>query len=130
MPKVNIDCSQVRGGHAKQPNVISTEFGLAIIEIQGELNIPEIALDDNGSNNLKIDDLYTAVQFGKLTVDPADETKVTLFIGTSQRMLGRMVKIDPPLGVLRLAADNRDEMKMIDVIKKKIIFKDRPLPIM
>lgn len=130
MPKVNIDCSEIKKNQLNPSNVISTPFGLAIIEIQGELNIPEIASSEENPDNLKVDDLYTAVKFGKLIVDPVDDSKVTLFIGTSQRMLGRIVKIDPPLGVLKINANDKNEMKMIDVIKKKIIFKDRPLPIM
>ncbi|CAH2351561.1 chromosome transmission fidelity protein 8 [[Candida] railenensis] len=130
MPKVNIDCSEIKKNQSNSSNVISTPFGLAIIEIQGELNIPEIASSEENPDNLKVDDLYTAVKFGKLIVDPVDDSKVTLFVGTSQRMLGKIVKIDPPLGVLKINANDKNEMKMIDVIKKKIIFKDRPLPIM
>ncbi|CAK7893807.1 chromosome transmission fidelity protein 8 [[Candida] anglica] len=133
MPCVDIDCSSV-GSTAteKPPNVISTPLGLAIVEIQGELNLPQTqpSRDANPeylANFATVDDIYTAVRFGSLELDPKDEEKAVVYIGKSQRLMGKLVNLDTPLGVLRLGSK---DIKMVDIIYKKLIFKDRPLPIM
>ena len=74
---------------------------------------------------------------------------MTLYIGKSQRLLGNVVKLSTPLAVLRIPLKNEDEMmvdsnndnvnkfkqeeeliKLVDIVKAKVIFKQRPLPIM
>lgn len=81
--------------------------------------------------------------------DEKDNSKVTLYIGKSQRLLGNVVKLSTPLAVLRIPLKNEDEMmvdsnndnvnkfkqeeeliKLVDIVKAKVIFKQRPLPIM
>lgn len=94
-------------------------------------------------NFVKVDDIYDAVKFGHLQFDDKDQLKVTLFIGKSQRLIGNVVKLDVPLGVLKVPlkqksvedSDNVDmdqdhEIQMIDIVRAKMIFKQRPLPIM
>lgn len=142
MSTVNIDYSSVTKEHQEKikssevpSNVISTPLGLAIFEIQGELNLPSAephadANPEYKANFAKVDEIYNAVKFGRLVIDKADESKVTLFIGKSQRLLGKISKLDPPLGVLRLSSKEEGDIKMIDIVRQKVIFKDRPLPIM
>lgn len=154
MPATSIDYTAVHSilnkekvdADASYDNIISTPYGLSILEIQGELNLPKSVPEDDEiasggdyvSNFATIDSIYHAVKFGRLDFDANDHTKVTLFIGKSQRLLGNLVDLDTPLGVLRitrsyqLAESNRDDnqLKMVDIIRKKIIFKQRPLPIM
>ncbi|KAK6202784.1 chromosome transmission fidelity protein 8 [Scheffersomyces amazonensis] len=132
-------------GVIEEDGIISTPHGLSIIEIQGELNLPSYAPSkedyteehkDYYQNFIKIDDIYDAVKFGQIEYDAKDPQKVTLFIGRSQRLLGSLIDLDTPLAVLRIPvnkenSDNINEnIKIIDVIKKKMIFKQRPLPIM
>lgn len=131
-------------------NIISTPFGLSILEIQGELNLPqtfpkpgETHKPDYLENFATVNDIYEAVKFGKLEFDPKNKSNVTLYIGKSQRLLGSMVDLETPLAVLRVPTDennNEEEgdthteekegIKIVDIIKKKLIFKHRPLPIM
>lgn len=118
--------------------IISTPFGLSLLEIQGELNLPQHAPDDTDgldpeyvSNFAKVNDTYEAVQFGRLEFDEKDPQNAVLFIGKSQRLLGSVVTLNNPLGVLRVPTDGTtDSMKFVDLIYKKVIFKQRPLPIM
>lgn len=119
--------------------IISTPFGLSLLEIQGELNLPESAptetegLDpDYVRNFAKVDDIYEAVKFGRLEFDEKDPQKAVLFIGKSQRLLGSVVTLKDPLGVLRVPTGDypTQNMKFVDLVYKKIIFKQRPLPIM
>lgn len=149
MPFVNVDYSAVssilRGekdaSGDRFDQLISTPYGLLMLEIQGELNLPSEVppeTDQTGqrANFATVDELYHAVKFGKLDFDEKDPSKVTLFIGKSQRLLGTIVNLDTPLGVLRIPArpegnnETGEDIKMVDIVKKKIIFKQRPLPIM
>lgn len=146
MPSADIDYSdahEVLNGPQKCPNngcFISTPFGLSILEIQGELNLPTGAptntqgLDPEYVGNFaKVDDIYDAVRFGRIEFDVRDPKKVVLYLGKSQRLLGSVETLPKPLGVLRVptGANEEDEsMKFIDVIYKKLLFKQRPLPIM
>lgn len=118
--------------------VISTPFGLSLLEIQGELNLPEHAPQNTDgldpeyiSNFAKVNDTYEAVKFGRMEFDDKDPLKAVLYIGKSQRLLGSVVTLTNPLGVLRVPTDGTaDGIKFVDLIYKKVIFKQRPLPIM
>ncbi|KAL7662864.1 Chromosome transmission fidelity protein 8 [[Candida] zeylanoides] len=137
MPSAQIDVSEVAVGTtaaAAAGPVIATPAGLAIVEIQGDLNLPDAlpAADapyDVKSRFATVDGLYTAIQFGTMILDPRDPTKVTLYIGKSQRLLGTIVTLATPLGVLRMDAAAQ-QIKMVDIVRRKVLFKDRPLPIM
>ena len=133
-------------------NIISTPYGLSILEIQGELNLPQSFPQENENhkseyleNFARVNDIYEAVKFGRLEFDPRNQSNVTLYIGKSQRLLGSMVNLETPLAVLRIKTgtsnnegtendsleENKDEsIKIVDIVRKKIIFKQRPLPIM
>lgn len=133
MPSVNIDFEKCVENTAK-PVTISTPYGLAIIEIQGELNVPvgmppDHASEEYKANFTKVNDEFSAVKFGQLEFDEKDKTRAVLYIGKSQRLLGNIVSLSTPLGVLRIDSSKKD-VKMVDIIYKKIIFKERPLPIM
>lgn len=130
MPTTNINYTKVHAAlnSPETPPLISTPYGHLILEIQGELNLPTSRPAD-ASDFVKVDDIYEAVRFGKLLFDDHDLSKVTLLIGKSQRLLGNMVELRPPLGVLRVPKDKL-EVQMVDIVRKKIIFKQRPLPIM
>lgn len=153
MPSTQIDFSganKLLNLENPEENLISTPYGLAILEIQGELNLPNSPPDSTSNrdseymeNFVKIDTIYDAVKFGKLVFDDNDKSIATLFIGKSQRLLGKLEKLETPLAVLRIPNDHKDasfsdnkevlneeKIKIIDVIKKKLIFKQRPLPIM
>lgn len=133
MPTTSVEYSKVTAALAGEPQLhegcfVSTPLGLAILEIQGELNYPQTVPDDleMAGNFCKVDDIYDAVKFGKMTFDEKDPNKVTLLIGKSQRLMGAVELLREPLGVLRVS----DGLEMIDIIYKKLIFRQRPLPVM
>ncbi|KAI5956416.1 hypothetical protein KGF54_000891 [Candida jiufengensis] len=157
MPIANIDCSPVHtllqdSEPQTSSNVISTKYGSTLLEIQGDLNLPshkptcslqELSPEDQAkmSNFITVDKIYEAIKFGHLEFDSKDESKVTLFIGKSQRLIGNIVKLDTPLGILKIprklhddsdsdGMDVDEDIRMIDIIRAKMIFKQRPLPIM
>lgn len=138
-------------------SIISTSLGLTLIEIQGDLIIPKNK--PNGLNSeeeklfqkVKIPEIFESkdesidiVKFGRVEIDP-NFKKATLFISSTQRLIGTVENIDPPLGILKVVhndrkggdipknndnINNNSDCEMIDIINTKIIFKQRPLPIM
>lgn len=156
MPSVSIDYTEASQALALSPNtsgspfVVSTPFGLSLLEIQGKLTIPTGAprsikdLDaEHMQTFVKVDDVRDAVKFGRLSFDEKDPSKVVLFVGTSQRLNGEVETLREPVALLKIPKVNEkkgDEkekdidgnrgVNMVDIIYKKIIFKHRPLPIM
>lgn len=109
----------------KQPLVILTSLGRTIVEIQGDLKLPV-----NSSPEEHPD---AEVRFGLLDIEENHEdpvmSRVTLYVGQKQRLLGKVVSLDVPLGLLNFnKADNKVTLE--DMIRYKILFQDRPLPIM
>jgi len=115
------------------PLVASTTLGNVLVEIQGELILPSTKpqglTPEEESKYVLIDEVNHAVKIGRLELIG---DKATMFIGTSQRLLGDVKKLNPPLGLLKFpeSSENDEKIKMVDVIKHKIIFTGRPLPIM
>lgn len=158
MPSTQLHYTKIPVSSSTTTTIYKTEeFGNILLEIQGDLIAPEY--DDNiqstkdsgddldtNSKYLKLqsddDDftIKTALKIGKLELDEAQK-KVTLYIGTSQRLLGDLKKINPPLGLMRFENQNENnngnngnsmgkKVEIVDVIRWKIIFSGRPLPIM
>lgn len=144
MPKTDVDYANVRRelnlpskNNPTNSCVVSTALGLLILEIQGELNIPlQIPDDLRGldadyvSNFARVDEIYEAVRFGKMEFDQKNPSKVILFVGKSQRLLGSVETLREPLAVLRVPSKKDEQMNIVDIVYKKIIFKQRPLPVM
>lgn len=144
MPKVDVDCTSAHDALKASPlqnSLITTPHGLCIMELQGDLNLPDHVFegatshDEDGEPDfITINDVIDAAKFGRLEFDERDPTKAVLLVGKSQRLIGNIVNLDKPLGVLRVPMNRQegasDPIKMMDVLKKKIIFNNRPLPIM
>lgn len=127
MPSVTISTSQVRAlllSEEKQTNVV-TPMGNMMLEIQGDLEIPSTSYEDERFSTYKGSDI---VKFGLLNVD-LESRSATLFIGKKQRLLGSLVKLETPLGLLKFDHET-GTVEMQDIFYYKVIFKNRPLPIM
>lgn len=138
MPSIEIDYTKVIDKISTpesfdKTRFISTPDGLALLEIQGTLNLPTKVGDDH--NLISIDDINQLIKFGSIEIENG---KLTLFIGTSQRLIGKVEKIDPPFGLLEFPEleEGSDpgiegaKVEMINIIDKKVVFRNRPLPIM
>lgn len=105
------------------PLTIMTALGRTIIEIQGDL---EISTNMEGSQD-------QSVRFGLLDIEENIKdpvlSKVTLYVGQKQRILGKVVSLETPLGLLKFDKTN-NKVILEDIIRYKILFQDRPLPIM
>lgn len=123
---------------SQEPWTVCTPRGNAIIEIQGELVLPDTIPDDltdrENEKFIKIDSTVfstggdiSAIRFGSLEIEGK---KATLFIGNSQRLIGDLKEVKPPLALFKMSIDSNEKFEITDVIKYKIIFTGRPLPIM
>lgn len=138
MPFTRVDCSAAHRAAKTdrvRDNTVLTPSGLCLLEIQGELDYPDHApAQVTDDSFITVDEIHDAVKVGRLEYDDKDPSKVVLFVGKSQRLVGSIVDLDVPLGVLRVPLDGQEgaaePIQMVDIIKKKLIFSERPLPIM
>lgn len=134
MPSVTVSSNQLQSLFKSdaQQTAITTSLGNTLLEIQGDLEIPsqpsENNEDENGDKRFAVYRNENIVRFGLLTIG-ADNKSATLYVGKKQRLLGNIVKLDPPLGLLKFE-NNTGAVEMQDIFNYKIIFSNRPLPIM
>lgn len=145
--------------HNPLPQILQTPSGLAVLELQGTINLP--SLDDQGAvphpanaEDPDVDPGITAFEtpIGKLmfpdyspqTTSP-DDTKwmkrVYLYVGRYQRMTGEVKKLAQPLALVqkrkkhshsdgeRIAESKGEELEIVEIIKYKLLFKNRPEPV-
>lgn len=133
-------------------------LGDIILEIQGDLEIDKPAETDITKTfkfgqldfNLSITDeqLTQICEELEITKDELDINKlsqisqslkdeicncnnkkeVVVYIGTKQRLIGKLLKLPSPLALMQF--DQENNVKIEKIIKYKFQFVDRPLPIM
>ncbi|KAH8906620.1 hypothetical protein BR93DRAFT_625830 [Coniochaeta sp. PMI_546] len=115
------------------PQLFQTPAGLAILELQGTINVPD---PDNQSASIPIG----RVDFPDYRPDALDPTstawmkQVYLYVGQHQRLTGEVKKLPKPLGVIRRRGEaNEDEaaeeLEVVDIVKYKLVFSNRPEPV-
>ncbi|KAI9804678.1 MAG: hypothetical protein M1833_006753 [Piccolia ochrophora] len=135
------------------PQLLHTPSGLAIIELQGTINMPS---PDNLSEDPSAPS--TAVQqtsVGRLVFEDysaADDTgsttwmkRVHLYVGMHQRLTGEVKKLPNPVAIIRrrdtgeqdgsVAMSGTDheeaqaELEIVEIVRWKILFSQRPEPV-
>ncbi|GAB7349115.1 hypothetical protein MBLNU459_g8062t1 [Dothideomycetes sp. NU459] len=129
------------------PQLLQTPSGLAIVELQGTINMPSLAEHDEEN----IPDATTApastssTTVGRLVFplyDPTDPAakeggawmkRVYLYVGKHQRMTGEVKKLTKPLAVLRKReggdGDEGEALEVADIVRFKVLFASRPEPV-
>lgn len=133
------------------PNLLQTPSGLALLELQGTINLPptgEWQLDEQQSQDQYSVDNDTAptatgatyeTPLGKLMFpDYAPQTtnkddtswmkRVYLYVGRYQRMTGEVKKLPQPIAIVQRRGET-DELEIREIVKFKMIFKSRPEPV-
>jgi len=120
------------------PPLLQTPLGLAILEIQGSLNIP--ASSSTSETSLQIGSLsfplLAASQDGGVSEGPWMK-KVWLFVGRNQRLTGEVRKLGKPVGVVRrrVGGENEkegrgeggeEELEIVEIVRWKLFFGARP----
>ncbi|PKY02644.1 hypothetical protein P168DRAFT_298382 [Aspergillus campestris IBT 28561] len=135
------------------PQLLQTPSGLALLELQGTINLPENEIDFEEPNSGSGTSTTFETPVGKLmfpdyspqTTAPDDTEwmkRVYLYVGRYQRMTGEVKKLPNPFAVVqrrqpqaeshnaRNAADGiSEELEIVEIVKFKIIFKNRPEPV-
>ncbi|CAK7216817.1 hypothetical protein SBRCBS47491_002956 [Sporothrix bragantina] len=122
------------------PTLLQTPAGLALLELQGTINLPEAPLgnDDDDDNITDAAKPELTVPIGRLNFpdyDPiagAESTgwmrRVHLYVGQHQRLTGEVKKLPRPLAVVRRKGTNETDLEVVEVIYYKLLFSQRPEP--
>jgi len=141
--------------HNPLPHVISTPSGLALLEIQGTINLP--AHDDEGaiSTESKEGVMAQETPIGRLVFpeyDAGDQSntawmkRVYLYVGKHQRLTGEVKKLPKAIAVIRKRkgeegsqgegdsgageeGDGSEDLEVVEIVKYKILFSTRPEPV-
>ncbi|KAJ0426421.1 putative sister chromatid cohesion protein Ctf8 [Aspergillus carlsbadensis] len=136
--------------HNPLPDLVQTPSGLALLELQGTINLPTQDTsqpEDEPTESLELDTSFAAYEtpIGKLmfpdysTQVPTDDTKwmkrAYLYVGRYQRMTGEVKKLPKPLAIIQRrqkesgVEDTGEELEIVEIVKYKLIFKNRPEPV-
>ncbi|OJJ44046.1 hypothetical protein ASPZODRAFT_135492 [Penicilliopsis zonata CBS 506.65] len=131
------------------PQLLQTPSGLAILEIQGTINIPspdessdpdEAIIESSDSSPSVYETPVGKLMFPDYSPQSAEgDTKwmkrVYLYVGRYQRMTGEVKKLGMPLAVIQRrrpeveAEEGGDELEIVEIVKYKLLFKTRPEPV-
>lgn len=115
------------------PPLLQTPAGLAILELQGTINVPD---PDDASSSVSIG----RIDFPDYRPDALDPSstawmnQVYLYVGQHQRLTGEVRKLLRPLAVIRRRGEGGDDdavedIEIVDIVKYKLVFSNRPEPV-
>lgn len=128
------------------PQILQTPSGLAILELQGTINLPTVNPSDlpdaHGENLSQQTPIGRLVFPDYSTSDPKESTawmkKVYLYVGRHQRLTGEVKKLAKPLALVRrrdlsgsgmATTVSDEELEIVEVVYYKILFSSRPEPV-
>ncbi|KAL2862878.1 Ctf8-domain-containing protein [Aspergillus lucknowensis] len=132
------------------PHLLQTPSGLALLELQGTINIPVSGTSQHENETTESLDLGPSsvayeTPVGKLMFpdyspqNVEDDTswmkRAYLYVGRYQRMTGEVKKLPNPLALIQRRPrepslnDASEELEIVEIVKYKLIFKNRPEPV-
>ncbi|KAJ5815515.1 hypothetical protein N7474_007292 [Penicillium riverlandense] len=136
--------------HNPLPPLLQTPTGLALLELQGTINLPTFPdsnsdSQDDASSPLGPESESSSsfeTPVGKLMFPnyrahtAPDDTKwmkrAYLYVGRYQRMTGEVKKLPRPIAVVQKRTGtgvDQDELEVVEVVRFKIVFQSRPEPV-
>ena len=122
------------------PQLLQTPSGLAILEIQGTINLPGPAPEADQDSSKS-----TAVSVGRLVFPDYDSDDLTgnttwmkhvhLYVGRHQRLTGEVKKLPNPIAVIRRKPaefgedSDEEQLQIVEIIYYKLLFSSRPEPV-
>lgn len=122
--------------HNPLPQLLHTPSGLALLELQGTINLPA---HDTDSAPFPGD--LQQIPIGRLIFpdynpelkgeeDKAWMKRAYLYVGKHQRLTGEVKKLPKAIAVLRKKKDvEEEELEVVEIVKWKILFSNRPEPV-
>lgn len=110
------------------PELLQTPAGLAILEIQGTINLPP-------ASPSALTTPVGRLVFPDHTANSADKSwmkRVHLYVGQHQRLTGEVKKLPNPVAVIRkrdTGPGEGEELEIAEVVYYKIVFSSRPEPV-
>ncbi|KAJ5169388.1 uncharacterized protein N7500_002171 [Penicillium coprophilum] len=146
MPSIKLHphCSSPKGtATASTPNnplpaLLQTPAGLALLELQGTINVPsgneDIDYSTPTENAATFETPIGKLMFPDYSVHNPDDTKwmkrAYMYVGRYQRMTGEVKKLPRPIAVLqKRQASEHEELEVVEIVRYKIFFKSRPEPV-
>jgi chromosome transmission fidelity protein 8 len=148
MPPIPIHCSPARPDRVSQnplPTLLHTPSGLALLELQGTINLPS----HPESSSITVTDVHNGAtsqetHIGRLVFPDYEEgkegqqwmKKVYLYVGKHQRLTGEVKKLPKAIAIIRrrdlgtqIEGDEGAELEIVELVKFKILFSTRPEPV-
>lgn len=136
MPTIPLHTSPAQTAVTKSnnplPSVLQTPAGLAILEIQGSINLPTAS---PSATTISIGRLvFPDYSAGGSSEDTGWMKRVHLYVGQHQRLTGEVKKLPNPVAVMR-KRDSREvtvegnELEIAEIVYFKLIFASRPEPV-
>lgn len=123
------------------PQLLQTPSGLALLELQGTINLPAAELGDESTQQpLAIGRLdFPDYRPDSITFDASSTAwmrRVYMYVGQHQRLTGEVKKLPRAVGVVRRRqrgdgddGDRAEELEVVEIVKYKIVFSSRPEPV-
>ncbi|EFQ31641.1 Ctf8 [Colletotrichum graminicola] len=124
------------------PPLITTPSGLALLEMQGTINLPQVTFNEDNSQS------GPEVPIGKVVFpDYRPDTqedgstawmkRVFLYVGQHQRLHGEVKKLPKAMAIIRRRGqtttgkdgEKEEELEVAEIVKYKIMFGNRPEPV-
>ncbi|KKY32197.1 putative sister chromatid cohesion protein [Diaporthe ampelina] len=128
------------------PQLLQTPSGLALLELQGTINLPAVEGGDGPQQQQPVD--IGRLDFpdyrpDSLTFDASSTTwmrRVYMYVGQHQRLTGEVKKLPRAVGVVQRRQreqrggcgggdDRAEELEVVEIVKYKIVFSSRPEPV-
>ncbi|KAK4120882.1 hypothetical protein N657DRAFT_532650, partial [Parathielavia appendiculata] len=126
------------------PPVLQTPSGLALLELQGTINLPPFPPDAPPAHAIPIGRLhFPEYRADKDDDDTAWMKRVWMYVGEHQRLQGEVRKLRRAIAVLRRRGRGRkgaaeegreedgeeEELEVVEIVRYKIVFSSRPEPV-
>lgn len=134
MPSIPIHIpKQSSNAPSPLPQLLQTPGGLALVEIQGTIHVPNPDDTSDPTQNQVGRLVFPLYDASLPPEDVAWMKRVELFVGKHQKLTGEVRKLPKPYGILRkmeISEDKPEEsLEIVDIVKYKIIFSRRPEPV-
>ncbi|KAL6858400.1 Ctf8 domain-containing protein [Trichoderma novae-zelandiae] len=121
------------------PKLLQTPSGLAILELQGSINLPQ---DAEGETHKEVE--VGRLEFPDYSPDAIGTAwmkRVHMYVGQHQRLTGEVKKLPKALAVVRRRQDRMlegsggryveegENLEVVEIVKYKLMFTSRPEPV-
>jgi chromosome transmission fidelity protein 8 len=124
------------------PQLIQTPSGLALLELQGTINLPQTDPEAEGAAPEIPIGRITFPDYNPNALGPSNTSwmkRVHLYVGQHQRLTGEVKKLPKAVAIIRrrsngtettnTAEDKIEDLEVVEIVKHKLIFSSRPEPV-